>query len=70
MNAVVDEDGNIELPNLSNPLAEGLTPAKLKEAIAKAYRDEKLLNRAEVTVKFREAEEEPRDEKAPAEKTP
>jgi hypothetical protein len=58
VNAVVDGKGRIELPNLKNPVrAEGLTLAKLKEAIVKAYHDENLLNRAEVTVKFRAAED-------------
>jgi protein involved in polysaccharide export with SLBB domain len=53
---VVDEKGRIKLPQVKEPLrAEGLTCGKLAEAVDKAYRDAKLIERAGAQVVFTRA---------------
>jgi protein involved in polysaccharide export with SLBB domain len=56
--AVVDKKGDITLPLVNNVAAKGLTCAKLEQAIVKAYRDAKLIQQANVSVKFRTEEKE------------
>ncbi len=54
----VDAKGEVKLPYLSKPVpAAGLTTAKLMDAIVKAYHDASLINHANVTVIFRDAED-------------
>src|SRR5689334_9421513 len=54
----VNEAGEIALPMLRKPLpAKGLTTEKLREAVAEAYRQARLLQNARVTVKFRPGKE-------------
>jgi protein involved in polysaccharide export with SLBB domain len=50
----VNDDGAIVLPMLRKPVpAKGLTTEKLRDAIAQAYRQARVLQNARVTVKFR-----------------
>ncbi len=52
----VSQTGRISLPNLPQPLkVEGLTEGQLERAIHDAYRDEKIVNDARVTVSVIEA---------------
>jgi protein involved in polysaccharide export with SLBB domain len=53
---VVDGKGRINLPQLKDPLrAEGITCTELEAAIDRAYRDAKLLERANAKVVFTQA---------------
>ena len=48
-----DGRGDVSLPYLKKPvLGKGLTSSQLEAAISRAYRDEKLLDNAQVSVKF------------------
>jgi protein involved in polysaccharide export with SLBB domain len=54
----VNEEGQITLPMLSKPVpAKGLTTEKLRDAIVKEYRQARLIQNANVTVKFRPGKE-------------
>jgi protein involved in polysaccharide export with SLBB domain len=54
----LNEDGQITLPLLPKPVvAKGLTTEKLRDAIAQAYRQARLMQNARITVKFRPGNE-------------
>ena len=63
VNLKPDGRGDVSLPYLQTPVtATGLTCSQLEAAIARAYRDAKLLQNATVSVKFAdEAEKEKKD---------
>jgi polysaccharide export outer membrane protein len=54
-NVRVSESGNISLPQISPIKAAGLTEAQLEKAIRDAYRDEQIIQNANVTVTVFEA---------------
>ena len=51
---VVDRQGRIHLPCSVVVLVNDLTPAKAEKAIVDAYAKAKILNRAQVSVRFRD----------------
>jgi len=51
----VSESGNISLPLVGQIKALGLTEAELEQAVAKAYKDAKLIENAQVSVTVNEA---------------
>lgn len=53
-----DHRGDVSLPYLKKPVAaRGLTCGQLEAVIARAYREQKLVDRAQVSVKFADATE-------------
>jgi protein involved in polysaccharide export with SLBB domain len=61
-----DHRGDVSLPYLKKPVAaKGLTCSQLEAAVARAYRDEKLLDKAQVSVKFADATEKERKKEGP-----
>lgn len=54
-NTRVSESGNINLPFIGPVHAEGLTEAQLQEAITRTYRDQNIIQKAQVSVTVIEA---------------